>query len=194
MHTSLSDPNIHYAKDWKDISSILHLEPKAIAFHINMVTQNGATVFEFMSMLETLIKFAVPDKSIYVGVCIDKDTPHGLIKDLRKTSVMGILPSEDFGADELDTAIEEMQKGHPYWPRHIIDQLPGAVIKVKHSTNEIRLTNKVDIKMSTESSGFNTVWNVCPRCSSHLYHQVICWTTRKVNFSIGTTSSLCFCE
>ena len=147
MHTSLSDPNIHYAKDWKDISSILHLEPKAIAFHINMVTQNGATVFEFMSMLETLIKFAVPDKSIYVGVCIDKDTPHGLIKDLRKTSVMGILPSEDFGADELDTAVEEMQKGHPYWPRHIIDQLPGAVIKVKHSTNEIRLTNKVDIKM-----------------------------------------------
>jgi DNA-binding NarL/FixJ family response regulator len=142
MHTSLSDPNIHYAKDWKDISSILHLEPKAIAFHINMVTQNGATVFEFMSMLETLIKFAVPDKSIYVGVCIDKDTPHGLIKDLRKTSVMGILPSEDFGADELDTAIEEMQKGHPYWPRHIIDQLPGAVIKVKHSTNEIRLTNR----------------------------------------------------
>jgi DNA-binding NarL/FixJ family response regulator len=142
MHTSLPNPAIHYVNDWKDLSNILHLDPEKIAFHINMVTRNGATVFEFMAMLETLIKFSTDSKSIYIGVGIDKDTPHKLIKDLRKTSVMGILPSTDFGINELDMAIEEMQKGHSYWPRHIIDQLPGAVVKVKHSTDEIKLTNR----------------------------------------------------
>lgn len=141
MLTSLPN-NIYYANDWKDLSNILHQEPKKIAFHINMVTQNGTTVFEFMSMLETLIKFATDSKSIYIAVGIDKDTPHKLIKDLRRTSVMGILPSTDFGVDELDMAIEEMQKGHSYWPRHIIEQLPGAVVRSKNSNDEIRLTNR----------------------------------------------------
>ena len=139
---SSKEPNIYYAKDWKDLSNILHLEPKQIAFHISMVTQNGATVFEFMSMLETLIKFAVPGKFISIGVGIDKDTPHSLIKDLRKTSVMGILPSAEFGDTELGKAIEELENGNQYWPRHIIDQLPGAVVKVKHIADEIKLTNR----------------------------------------------------
>lgn len=142
MHTSLPNPAIHYVNDWKDLSNILHLEPKKIAFHINMVTRNGTTVFEFMAMLETLIKFATDSRSIYIAVGIDKDTPHRLIKDLRKTSVMGILPSTDFGVSELDKAIEEVQNGNQYWPRHIIDQLPGAVVRLKHSTDEIKLTNR----------------------------------------------------
>jgi DNA-binding NarL/FixJ family response regulator len=142
MHTSLLYLNIHYAKDWKDLSNILHSEPNEIAFHISMVTQNGTTVFEFMSMLETLIKFSTTGKSIYIAVGIDKDTPYCLIKDLRKTSVMGILPSEDFGINELDKAIEEIQNGNQYWPRHIIEQLPGAVTKTKNSNNDIKLTNR----------------------------------------------------
>lgn len=144
MTTSLLNkkPNIYYAKDWKDLSNILDLEPKHIKFHISMVTQNGATVFEFMSMLETLIKFALPGKSIFIGVCIDKDTPHSLIKDLRKTSAMGILPSSEFGDAELDRAIEELKNGNQYWPKHIIDQLPGAVVKTSHCNDEIRLTNR----------------------------------------------------
>jgi DNA-binding NarL/FixJ family response regulator len=141
---SLSEkPNIHYAKDWKDLSNILYLEPEQITFHISMMTQNGATVFEFMSMLETLIRFAVPGKHISIGVGIDKDTPHSSIKDLRKTSVLGILPSPtDFGEIESTKAIEELQNNNQYWPRHIIEQLPGAVIKTSHCKDEIKLTNR----------------------------------------------------
>ena len=134
--------NIYYASDWKDLSDILHLEPKQIAFHIDMVTHNDVTIFEFMSMLETLIKFAIPGKSISIGVCIDKDTPHSVIKDLRKTSVMGILPSADFGATELEKAVEELQNNNQHWPKHIIDQLPGAVIRTKNNKDEIKLTNR----------------------------------------------------
>ena len=135
--------NIYFCKDWKGLTDILYAEPTHIAFDADMLTQNSTTVFEFMSMIETLIKFAIPGRFISIGICINKDTPHSLIKDLKKTSALGILPSSlDFGCNESANAIDEILKGHPYWPRNIIEQLPGAVIKTKNIKDEIRLTNR----------------------------------------------------
>lgn len=131
-----------FCSSWKDLSDVLFLKPKQITFHIDMVTQDGATVFEFMSMLETLIKFTIPGKTVPIGVCIDSDTPLSLIKDLRKTSVIGILPSStSFGVNEAVKSLRMMLSGNQYWPKHILDQLPGAVVKVK-SKDDIKLTSR----------------------------------------------------
>jgi DNA-binding NarL/FixJ family response regulator len=131
-----------FCGSWKDLSDVLFLEPQQIIFNADMITQDGATVFEFMSMLETLIKFTVPGKIIPIGVGIDKDTPHNLIKDLRKTAITGIVPcSTYFGIHEASVGIRMMLAGNSYWPKHIIDQLPGAV-KIKPKHEDIKLTNR----------------------------------------------------
>ena len=131
-----------FCGSWKDLSDVLFLEPQQIIFHANMITQDGATVFEFMSMLETLIKFTIPGKTIPIGVSIDKDTPHSLIKDLRKTAIIGIVPvSKSFGVGESAIGVRMMMAGNSYWPKHILDQLPGAV-KIKPKQDDITLTGR----------------------------------------------------
>ncbi len=131
-----------FCGSWKDLSDVLFLEPQQIIFHAGMITQDGATVFEFMSMLETLVKFTIPGKVIPIGVSIDKDTPHCLIKDLRKTAIVGIVPmSSSFGTHEASVGVRMMMAGNAYWPKHIIEQLPGAV-KIKPKQEDITLTNR----------------------------------------------------
>ena len=127
---------------WKDLSDVLKLEPSQIVFHIDML-EDGTTIFEFMSMIETLIKFTMPGKTIPIGVSIDKDTPYAVIKDLKRTSLVGIVPSaESFGLNEMVLGLTMLVNQISYWPKHILDQLPGAVIKIKNTKDEITLTNR----------------------------------------------------
>lgn len=131
-----------FCGSWKDLSDVLFLEPQQIIFHADMITQDGATVFEFMSMLETLVKFTIPGKIIPIGVSVDKSTPHSLIKDLRKTGITGIIPCSDgFGTHEASVGVRMIIAGNSYWPKHIIEQLPGAV-KIKPKHEDITLTNR----------------------------------------------------
>ena len=121
---------------------MLKLEPSQIVFHIDML-EDGTTIFEFMSMIETLIKFTMPGKTIPIGVSIDKDTPYTVIKDLKRTSLVGIVPSaESFGLNEMVLGLTMLVNQISYWPKHILDQLPGAVIKIKNTKDEITLTNR----------------------------------------------------
>lgn len=127
---------------WKDLSDVLKLEPSQIVFHIDML-EDDTTIFEFMSMIETLIKFTMPGKTIPIGVSIDKDTPYAVIKDLKRTSLVGIVPSaESFGLNEMVLGLTMLVNQISYWPKHILDQLPGAVIKTKSTKDEITLTNR----------------------------------------------------
>lgn len=128
---------------WKDLSNALSLGPSQIIFHIGMIVKEGITIFEFMSMLDTLIKFTAPGKTIPVGVSVDKETPFAVIRDLKRTSLVGIVPSaESFGISEMTQGLTMLVNQISYWPKHILDQLPGAVIKTKNAKDEIALTNR----------------------------------------------------
>lgn len=147
MLSLLNDESVpfrtEFCESWKDLSSVLNQAPTQIVFHIDMVTQDDSTVVEFMSMLETLIKFTTHGSTISVGVAIDPDTPYSVIKDLKRTSLIGIVPSPcKFGFSEMLIGARMLIARTPYWPRHIIEQLPGAVIKTSHCKDEIKLTNR----------------------------------------------------
>lgn len=126
-----------FCGNWDDLGLLLKHQPHQLIFHVNMLN-NGVTIPEFVMMIETLIKVA-SDKKIPIGVAIEIDTSLAVVKEFQKSGVHGVIPSaSSFGFVETTKGITALFNRIPYWPKHIIDQLPGTkktVIK-----NTIKLT------------------------------------------------------
>ena len=141
-----TDYTTKFCNTWKDLTVLLNDKPKHIMFHIQMVTRAGVSLYEFISMIETLVKFVLPDSEVILSVAINADTHYDVVKEIKKTSAIGIVPAQScFGKDEAVNAIESIMKGQATWPAHILASLPGApapkikLPKVKCS-NTIQLT------------------------------------------------------
>lgn len=127
-----------FCSTWDELSDVLKEEPHQLVFHISMVTNAGVTIHEFISMIETLIKLVCPNKKIPIAVAIDLTTSIAVIKELQKSNLHGIIPSAlDFGINESLKGTDALYNRIPYWPKHILDQLPGAVKKVVKNTIEL---------------------------------------------------------
>jgi DNA-binding NarL/FixJ family response regulator len=125
-------------ENWDELSEILKLNPHQIKFHVDMIHLSNVTVHEFVSMIDTLSK-VVTNKKIPIAIAIEKSTPLSLIKQLQKSTIFGIVPSaETFGYAETYKGVEALFNRIPYWPKHILDQLPGA--KKTVILNTIKLT------------------------------------------------------
>ena len=119
---------------WDELSDILKLEPCQILFHVGMLNSNGITIPEFVSMLETLIKVST-QKKIPLGIVIEKDTTLSLVKEFQKNNIHGMIPgANSFGFTETIKGLEALFNRIPYWPKHILDQLPGAKKSVIRNT------------------------------------------------------------
>lgn len=128
--------------EWNELGEVLKDNPYQLTVHVDMIGHNSVTIYEFFSMLETLIKVSLDTKKIPIAVIIEKTTPLSLIKELQKTNVMGIIPSSTtFGLDDTFKALEALTNRIPYWPKHILEQLPGAVKKTV-TKNTITLTDR----------------------------------------------------
>jgi DNA-binding NarL/FixJ family response regulator/DNA-binding Lrp family transcriptional regulator len=120
---------------WDELGEVLKEEPHQLVFHIHMVTNAGVTIHEFISMIETLLKLVCPHKTIPIAVGIDIDTPMNTIRELQKSNIHGIVPSAlDFGITETMHGADALFNRIPYWPKHILDQLPGAPKKIIKNT------------------------------------------------------------
>ena len=120
--------------NWHELSEILKENPRQVVFHIDMLNQNSTTLFEFASMLETLMKL-IMNKVIPIAISIEKNTPLSLVKEFNKNNIHGIVPSmTSFGFDETHKGIEALFNRIPYWPKHILDQLPGAKKTITKNT------------------------------------------------------------
>jgi len=45
----------------------------------------------------------------------------------------------DYSIDDVNKSINALSNSIPYWPKHILDNLPGSPTKIKHNS-EITLT------------------------------------------------------
>lgn len=125
---------------WDDLGKAMDQEPHQICFHVDMVTQHSATMSECVSMIDTLARISNLQK-IPIGIGIDRNTPMSLIKEAQKCDILGIVPAAlDFGIEEAYKGIEALFNRIPYWPKHILQQLPGA--KKTVTQNTIRLTSR----------------------------------------------------
>jgi DNA-binding NarL/FixJ family response regulator len=81
---------------------------------------------------------------VALSVAINSDTHYDVVKEIKKTSANGIVPSQScFGKDETVNAIDAIMRNETYWPKHIISRLPGAplpVAKPVRTSSTIELT------------------------------------------------------
>jgi DNA-binding CsgD family transcriptional regulator len=134
---------IKFCSTWKDVSDVIHLQPELIVLHENSI-HIGHKVAECVSAIESLIFYTCNGKKIPLGLMVDQTTPYQLIKESKRTSIIGIVPGfTDYGLRESVSAVNSLLAGVKYWPSHIIDSLPGAIQK-KPATDEIKLTGRQD--------------------------------------------------
>lgn len=126
---------------WDDLGRALENNPHQLTFHVDMIKRLDIAIPEIISMLETQLKLA--SLSIPIGVVFAPDTPVSVIKELKKSGVFGVVPCvKGWGTSEAIKAFYALRDRIPYWPKDIIDQLPGAVKKAKVDTQGIRLTTR----------------------------------------------------
>lgn len=132
--------NIRVCDSWSQLTELIKLRPKSICFHSNELNYSSAV--EIVNMVHTLTKLVNLDYEITVTVSVDKTVDYSTIKELQKSGIFGIIPNHlVFGWDEAVKGLTAQWANIPYWPKHIIDQLPGAKVdKTKPNTTEIKLT------------------------------------------------------
>lgn len=121
---SLLDRRIIFCTTWAELSHSMQLSPKSICVHSHYFKDQ--LFVEVFSMFETFTRMhSACDPTISLG--ITRTTPYGLIREAQKSKVTGIIPaSDDFNLDETMKAVNAQWAGIPYWPKHILEQLPGA--------------------------------------------------------------------
>ena len=137
------DRRIVFCHSWAQLTELFRQCPVSIS--INECQLRDTSLIETISMIETLSNFVSCCSSgsrITISIGVNRSTPYSLIKDAQKTGVVGIVPScEEFDCEETFKGINAQWNGIPYWPKHIINQLPGAVkLKLPQAQSAITLT------------------------------------------------------
>lgn len=144
---------------WNELSEKLKLKPSSICIgHEELVNASAVDVVNMISTLGKLVGLS----DIPISVSVTKCTPYSLVKELQKSGIVGILPYyRDFGLDETMKSLDAVWNGIPYWPKHIMDQLPGAKPQKPIGTQlpEIKLTarQKQIVNLVTERGASNKI-------------------------------------
>ena len=126
--------------NWGELSDYIRLCPASIC--INALYFKDRSFIEVYNMFATFTNLNSCCKGTSITLGINKDTPFSLIKEAQKSNITGIIPSStDYDFEETLRGIQAQFSNIPYWPKHIIDQLPGAK-KPKEKTVDVRLTGR----------------------------------------------------
>lgn len=128
---------------WPALAMELERGCKYLAFHVDMISKlSHATANEFIDAIKTLVNFIPNSKDLKVGVVVTPTTPLAVIRDLQKSGVQGLLLDINYyRVDEVQVGINAFVNDIPYWPKHIINELPGAEANLKcNQKNKITLT------------------------------------------------------
>lgn len=114
---------------WAELPAYIRDYPETICFNYSELKHSSA--IEIVNMVRTLSKLVDVPHEIRVAVDIGKDTPYPTIKMLQKSGIYGIIPRPcDFGFEECYRGSAALWAGIPYWPKHIISELPGYRRKI----------------------------------------------------------------
>jgi len=131
--------DFQWCENFNELSRSITDDIDAIIFAPEMVTKYGS-ISEFMLMLNTMVKFSTCKKTPIIGVSVYKNTSMQEIKEFQKNGANGIFPSRsDFTEYDRKKAITELLEKRHYWPKHILDQLPGQKQK-QSKLKDIQLT------------------------------------------------------
>lgn len=142
--TALSESillNWNLTSTWRGMVTELEAGCDFLVFHVDMLTKSShITPIEFIDAITTTAKFTEHSRNVKIGVIITPNTPLSTIRTLQKTGVQGLLLDINYySVDAVRGGLTSLINHVPYWPKHIIDSLPGNVKKLVKS-NQIELT------------------------------------------------------
>lgn len=130
---------------WRELAHELELGCKYLCLHADTISEAaGTSPKEFVDVISTVLKFIPVSLDLKIFVIISPTTPLRLVREMQKTDIQGILPDLNFYTlESCRPAVQAMVDGIPYWPRSILDTLPGAVkIQPTSTKKEIHLTER----------------------------------------------------
>jgi DNA-binding NarL/FixJ family response regulator len=130
----------HLIDALSELPAALALKPRAFIFCDSNLIINQSNVVDFMNMFKTLIHFTHTDNKIRIAYLVEKITAREYIKEIQKAGIFGIVPSLEYDCDEVTRALTSLLDGIPYWPKHIIENLPSK--KEQTRFKDIRLTER----------------------------------------------------
>ena len=118
---------VKFAHSFKELGEAIKLAPKFILIDYQMIKKHGLTFHEFNMMFDTMVRYTNSKTKIDLAIAIGNDISMDEIKEFQRSGISGIVPKiKDYGVEESRKGIISIIEGKPYWPKHIIDQLPGS--------------------------------------------------------------------
>mgnify|MGYP003341062105 FL=1 len=100
------------------------------------------SVAECLSMLNNILICNDRKRDVKISVIITKTTEYNTVKICQKNKVVGIVPAIlSWGLEEAFKGLDSISSGDFYYPKHIIDFLPGAPTNKKSfNADPVKLT------------------------------------------------------
>ena len=129
--------------DWEDLAGELKKGHQHLMFHVEMIDRMSTSIEEFLDTLKNINRFTSNDR-LYINAIIRKTTNYQVVKKLKKVGIDGIaLDFRDWTLEEVNQGAETFLRGESWWPKHIIDRLPGAnPTSLKQKSQGITLTDR----------------------------------------------------
>ena len=157
---------------WCDLTRELEAGAEYIAFHAAYVKSENRSIKEFSEAIFTLAERMPNFTKLTIGVVIKRDTDASVIEELKRSKVSGILLDiHDYSMEEICTATTALISDKPYWPEHIISQLPNSNRRLPHGTY-FRDDHSTSIKCSSENSEYLGVTWSCTRTWQELTQEL----------------------
>ena len=112
--------------NWVELTQELAQGHGHLVFHSEMIDRMNMTIEEFLDTLKNINRFTANSR-LYINAIIRKTTNYQVVKKLKKVGIDGIaLDFRDWTLEEVNEGAEYFLRGESWWPKHIIDRLPGA--------------------------------------------------------------------
>ena len=129
---------IRLCTSWSDLPTFL--AENVLSICVDAKELQHSTVTEIVNMIHTLFRL-VGKATVPMAIAVWADTLRSVIRDLQRADIHGIIPVHcDFNMAEAVKGCHALWNGVPYWPRHIIDQLPCERKIAKSTASKITLT------------------------------------------------------
>lgn len=125
---------------WAQLGQELEQHHEFLTVHADLASSSIYTSpGEFVDTIRTIVKLLPDCKNLRIGVVIRDSTPLAVVKEFQRAGVQGILlDMRCYSIESVKSGVNAFFNGIPYWPRDILENLPGAVQKKK--INSIQLT------------------------------------------------------
>jgi len=111
---------------WSEFDQLIATtSPYQVVLHASHMSTQNTTISEMIVMLETKLKLHNLH-DVPIAMIVDRTTPLREVKSWKRLGIFGIVPFIDDVDTHAETirGVEALTNRIPYWPKHILDQLP----------------------------------------------------------------------